>query len=559
MHTKRVKSAIIEWMKRLPWALLLLFGCDGSTPAMDAGVDAGVDAGRSYRDSGPIERVDFPAMGSLAQPSGAGSFRFGAASAATQIEDMNTSTDWYVWTAPAPEGLARSTFVDDGVRGYTRALEDVELVASMGLDSSRFSVEWARVEPQRDMISEDALTHYGALIDRLGERGIRPMITIHHFGNPLWVDDPRRVAAEDTCAAGPTDAFLCGWGHPEGGPLIVEEIAEHACLLAQRYGDRVDEWATFNEPVNYLFASYGTGAFPPGRSLLFASFDAFVAVVRNVIAAHVAMYRAIKDCDPMDADGDGVNAVVGLTLSVVDWVPARNNQPSTREADVAAAERMRYVYHQLLADSVRNGTFDADLDGVAEESQPTWAGTLDWLGVQYYFRAGVTAMPGIIPVVAATPCFGPLDLGACLEPEDATHWVPSMRYEYYEPGLYDILMEYHERYADLPLTVTEAGIATEVGRRRAENVVRTLEQIHFARRAGADVRGYYHWSLMDNFEWSEGYVPRFGLYRVDRTGTYDRVATEGATVLGDIATSRALTVEQREGYGGVGPMTPEPQ
>ena len=132
-----------------------------------------------------------------------------------------------------------------------------------------------------------------------------------------------------------------------------------------------------------------------------------------------------------------------------------------------------------------------------------------------------------------------------------------MRYEYWAPGLATILGEFAARYDGLPLTVTEAGIATHVGRRRAENVVRTLEQIEVARQAGADVRGYYHWSLTDNFEWAEGYGPQFGLYSVDRTGDYPRTATEGATVLGEIAGARTLTVAQRETYGGLGPMTPE--
>ncbi len=291
--------------------------------------------------------------------------------------------------------------------------------------------------------------------------------------------------------------------------------------------------------------------------MLFSDFDGFMNVVRNFIRAHVAMYQALKTCDTMDADGDGETASVGLTLSVVDWVPARRNRPSTDPEDVAAADRMRYVYHFLLADALREGTFDADLDGTGEESQPDWADKLDWLGVQYYFRAGVTGRNGLVPGVNATPCYGPLDAGACLPPEDETHWVPQMGYEYYEPGLYEILMDYHERYADLPLLVTEAGIATDVGARRAENVVRTLEQIHFARRAGADVRGYYHWALMDNFEWAEGFEPRFGLYRVDRTGDYPRTATEGATVFGAIAGAHSLTIDQRDAYGGLGPMTPE--
>jgi beta-glucosidase len=536
---------------------LVLAGCDGGGGTADAGSDAGVDGGRVLPDAGPIEQVDFPAMGSLASAAGRDSFRFGVASAATQIEDMNTTTDWYVWTSPTPGGLGRGEFVGDAVRGYTNAVEDVGLMTAMNLDSSRFSVEWARVEPVRDMVSEDALTHYGELLDELVAQGLRPMITVHHFSAPVWVDDPRLAVTGNDCPDGPTDTHLCGWGHPEGAPMIIEELAEHACLLAERYGDRVDEWATINEPVNYIFASYGTAQFPPGRQLALADFDGFLEVVRNFIRAHVAMYEAIERCDTMDADGDGSASDIGLTLSVAEWVPARNNRPSTNAVDVAAADRMRYVYHFLLVDALREGGFDADFDGTLEESHPDWRGTLDWLGVQYYFRAGVTGQAPLIPRIEVTPCFGPLDQGACIPPEDPTHWVPTMHYEYYAQGLYNILMDYHERYGDLPLTVTEAGLATEVGRRRAENVVRTLEQIANARRAGADVRGYYHWTLMDNFEWAEGYEPRFGLHRVERTGDYARVPTEGATVMGQIAGSRTLTVEQRRTYGGIGPMTPE--
>jgi beta-glucosidase len=541
--------------------VLLLIACDGGTPtdagAVDAGTDAGRDAGRSYPDAGPLEDITFGEIGSISEPSGADSFRFGAASAATQIEDMNTTTDWYAWTAPAPDGLANGTFVDDAVRGYSLAIDDIELMTETNLDSYRFSVEWSRVEPMRDVIDDAAIAHYDAFIDGLVAADLRPMITIHHFSNPTWVDDPRRVEMEDDCAGGPTDAWLCGWGHPEGGPMIIEEIAEHACRLGMEYGDRVDEWATINEPVNYLFASYGSGFFPPGRAMLFADFEGFLDVVRDFISAHAAMYDALKTCDTIDADGDGVAANVGLTLSVVDWVPARSNEPSEVQADVDAAARMRYVYHYLFIDSVRDGTFDPDLDGTADEPHPEWADSLDWLGVQYYFRAGVTARPGIVPGVEATPCFGPLDMGACIPPEEPTHWIPAMRYEYWERGLYDILVELGDRFDGLPLTVTEAGIATEVGARRAENVVRTLEMIHFAREAGVDVRGYYHWSLTDNFEWAEGYEPRFGLYRVEREGDYERVATEGATVMSTIAMTRLLTIGQRETYGGLGPMTPE--
>ena len=199
---------------------------------------------------------------------------------------------------------------------------------------------------------------------------------------------------------------------------------------------------------------------------------------------------------------------------------------------------------------------DVDLDQIREEEHPQWKNKLDWLGLQYYSRNGVSASPAMIPGVDATICAGGFDFGSCLPPVDETHMVPSMGYEYYEKGIYNVIMDMKKRYPTVPFVITEAGIATKVGKRRAENTIRTLEQIHRAMDDGADVRGYYHWSLMDNFEWSEGYEPQFGLYTVDRE-TYDRTPTEGATVLGELSKARKITEAQREEYGGTGPMTPE--
>ena len=339
--------------------------------------------------------------------------------------------------------------------------------------------------------------------------------------------------------------------------MVVAEMAEYAQLLAQRFGDRVDEWGTINEPINYLFASHGTGTFPPGKQKAFELLGKFMPTARDLFEAHARMYKAIKAADTVDADGDGVAAAVGIPLSVIDWQAAQNNQPSLETADIAARDKIKYLYHYLLVDSLRGGTFDADLDGIGEEFHPDWQGTIDWLGVQYYFRTGVTGSPGLLPVINLTPCFPPFDFGACLPPADPTHCIPTMGYEYYEEGLSEILIDLSKRWTDLPLLVSEGGIATTLGTRRAENVVRTLEQIEKARIFGADVRGYYHWSLFDNFEWAEGFVPRFGLFFVDYT-TYERTPTEAVGVLHDIAISHRLTRAQRQRYGGTGKMTPEP-
>lgn len=498
--------------------------------------------------------IAFAELGPVALASGAGSFRFGAASAATQIEDDNPTTDWYAWTLPEDQGgLGQGeAFVGDASKGYTMAIEDIALITALGLDSYRFSIEWARVEPQRDVIDEEALAHYDAFIDALVAAGVRPMVTVHHFSNPVWVADP----ADPDCASGPGDDNLCGLGHAEGGPLVVDEMAEHAALLAERFGDRVDEWATVNEPVNYLLAAYGVGAFPPGQTKVFALLEEFVPVVRDYALAHAAMYRALDEGDTVDADGDGDPASVGLTLSVGYWEPAAFNAPSEDPSDVTARDRLEYVYHHLLVDAIRAGRFDSDLDGELDTDLPELQGTLDWLGVQYYFRAGVTGQNGLIPVLELTPCFSTFDFGACLPPKDPSFCVPAMGYEFWAPGLYHVLVDFAERWPDLPLMVTESGLATEQGIRRAEHVVRSLEQIARARAEGVDVRGYYHWSLYDNFEWAEGFEPRFGLYHVDYD-TFTRTPTEGAEVLGVIASARLLHGADRAKYGGDGAMTLE--
>ena len=132
-----------------------------------------------------------------------------------------------------------------------------------------------------------------------------------------------------------------------------------------------------------------------------------------------------------------------------------------------------------------------------------------------------------------------------------------MGYEAWPDGIRAVIKGYADRYPTLPLVITESGIASNVGKRHAETVVRILEAVEQARKDGADIRGYYHWSLTDNFEWAEGFGPHFGLYSVDDS-TYARTPTEGATLLSAIAHARTLTSEQRQSYGGLGPMSAEP-
>ncbi|MER6119394.1 family 1 glycosylhydrolase [Streptomyces sp. NPDC001743] len=499
--------------------------------------------------------VSFSSIGSLAAPSGKGSFRFGVSSSATQIEDRNTDTDWYKWSQPAPEGLGKSPFVGEGVKGYSKAIEDIGLLEDLNVDSYRFSIEWARIEPRRNQINEAALDHYSKQLDALIARGIRPMIVVHHFANPVWVDNPE----DPGCTKGPSDTNLCGLDHPVGGPLVVKEMAEHAKLLAERFGDRVDEWATLNEPMVYMLFSHAFGAGPPGKANLATNFSSkFVPALRQYINAHAAMYRAIKRYDRHDADRDGLNSTIGLTASVKQYVAVRDGKVSTEPRDTAARDRFRRFFELNILDSLWKGDFDTDFDGTADEPHPDWKGTLDWLGIQLYDRTGVsdpgdTPGPGTLPVINVDTC----GTAPCLPASDPSYFIPAMGYESDPSGLYPVLKDFGARYRGLPLVVSESGIATNSGKRRAEFTVRALEQIQRVRAEGVDVRGYYHWSLMDNFEWLQGYGARFGLYEVDRT-TMKRTPTEAAKVYSAVAEARTLTPQIRKLYGGSGPLSPEP-
>lgn len=498
--------------------------------------------------------VGFGESGSTSADTGDGSFTFGVATAATHIEDMNDHVDWEYWTRPVADGGygQGAAYLGDAVQGYTRMLDDVELISNLGVDSYRFSMEWARIEPERDKVEEAPLQRYSDFIDALVEKDIEPMVTIHHFSNPLWV----AVPGELDCADGPTDTNLCGWSHPEGGPLIIEELVEHAAMLAKRYGDRVDDWVTINEPVNYSLSSYAITAFPPGADLLLNQPQAWLASFKNLIAAHSAIYDAIKANDTVDADGDGVAASVGLSLNVSNFEPVNmNGAMPVDQAAIDATARYKYFYQELFPKSIIEGNFDADFDMVAEEDHPEWRGRMDWLGVQYYSRVGVTPN-AFFPFIMAVPCAVGPEFGGCLPPLDRTKCVPSMNYEWQEEGVYEVLKEYSAAWPDLPMLVTESGIAATEPQRRSEHIVRSLEQIAKARDEGVDVRGYYHWTLMHNFEWAEGYGPKFGLYSVDRT-TFERTPTSAVDTLKDITRRRGLTQEQIDTLGGNGPLTLE--
>jgi beta-glucosidase len=483
------------------------------------------------------------------------SFIWGAATAAHQIEGGNTNNNWYQFeTLDSFKGKTKGPS-GQAADSYRRYEEDADLGRALGLNSYRLSIEWSRVEPKRDQWDEVAFAHYGAVIDAVVSRGMRPMITLHHFTDPIWVND---LSQYDACAKNDWKPLgeqnLCGWANN----AVREEFVEFVAEVARRFGDRVDDWITFNEPTGLLSAGYMYGAFPPGRTLTPYA-ELALPVLRQLLQAHAEAYDAIHGADKFDADADGRAAQVGFSQAVGWYVPADSNNAE----HVVAAEQAVYFMHYLFVDALIHGGLDADLDQVQDEVHEAWKGKLDYLGLQYYFRAPTTYFPLLPPIVFA-PCLsqieaslpGALELLNCpaIDPGRLT----TMGYEHAPEGLYQVGRALAARYPTLPLLITENGIATQSGKRRAQSLVRHLEEAHRLIEDGVDLRGYYHWSLIDNFEWAEGYSQRFGLYRVDYQ-TFARSETEGATVYRQIlAAGGTLSPALRSEYGGDGSLDPEP-
>eukprot|EP01134_Creolimax_fragrantissima_P008080 CFRG8080T1 len=497
-------------------------------------------------------------------------FMFGASSSATQIEDKNNYTDWWYYGLPHEEGGKGKlpNPVGNAAMGYTMVNEDIRILEDMGLDSYRFSIEWGRVWPNgpNEHHDVDVLAYYRAQLESMKVKGITPVVTIHHFSNPIWVDN--MLAEGESCSF--SDTNMCGWHGPHQ-KVIIAALVKHTELLATELGDLIDHWCTLNEPVNYILSAWGFGIFPPGHTLLF-SLPLLMDVFRGFLEAHSQMWDTLKAKDTIDADGDGDAAIVGFTLSVAEWVPAHNNKPSTDLVDVTAARNTEYAYNHWYTQCILNGTFDADWsqNATTMEQRPDWKGKLDFVGLQYQYTTGATGQPGLISQLKATPCIpgsgldygsSGIDYGGCLPPPaDPNHWIPTMGYEFLEVGLYNIVLSYKEKYPNLPVVITESGIACNADERRAQHIVRNLEQIGRAIQNGANVKGYFHRSLTDSFEWTKGFEPSFGLYRMEDPagGNYTRIATAGANIMKKIVNEgKSLSADIRSKFGGYGPLAPE--
>ena len=420
------------------------------------------------------------------------SFVFGTATAATQIEGGCATSDWHAF-ARLPGRVKNGDTPDVACDSWRRWREDVELQRALGVGAYRMSVEWARIEPRQGHIDTAALGEYRRMLGALKDAGIEPMVTLHHFTLPLWLSD--------------RGGLLAG-----GFPGL---LARFARTVVRALGDVCRFWVTINEPNVLAAHAYLLGVWPPAATNPLEAVRAHHAL----LAAHVAAYRALKD-----ERGDDVQVGVAHHLRVSE--PARPDSP----ADRTMARVFARVFNEAFAIATCTGRMYGPADALVrgpDGFRVTEArGTQDFYGLNYYSRDVVrfsTKHAGVL--FAERPV-----------PDGAE--VNDLGWEVYPEGL-GILVREWARRSGLPVYVTENGIADAADTRRASFLVRHLAEIARAIADGVDVRGYFHWSLLDNFEWAEGYGPRFGLVEVDRA-TQERRVRESGKVYATIARSRAL-------------------
>jgi len=412
-------------------------------------------------------------------------FLWGTATSAYQVEgsplaDGAGASIWHRF-AHTPGRVADGSTGDLACDHYRRYLDDVALMQSLGTNAYRFSVAWGRVMPRgRHAVNPPGLDFYERLVDALLARGIEPMVTLYHWDLPAALDD------------------LGGWLNPD----IAGWFAEYATVVFRRLDDRVKLWTTINEPWVITDGGYLHGTLAPGHR---SHFEAPIAS-HHLLRAHAEAVKAYR------AEG---RHRVGVVVNLEPKYPA-----SADPADQAATMRADTYMNRQYLDPLLLGRYPDGMGEIFGEAWPRWPDDdlalmrqpIDFLGVNYYTRGLTRFDPHAWPLRAA--------------PERrprATY--TETGWEVFAPALTDVLVWVKERYGGLPIYVTENGAAFFdppclesdglADPLRVDYLRRHLAALHAALERGVDVRGYFVWSLLDNFEWAHGYTKRFGLVHVD--------------------------------------------
>jgi beta-glucosidase len=416
-------------------------------------------------------------------------FLWGTATASYQIEgaydeDGKGPSIWDTF-AHTPGNIADASTGDVACDHYHRMPDDVALMARMGVNAYRFSISWPRIEPEDGAVEMRGVAFYDRLVDELLEHRIAPVVTLYHWDLPQWAED------------------MGGWLERD----TAQRFADHAEWMVENLGDRVHTWITLNEPVVASTFGYGFGTHAPGKVLMFDSFTA----THHLLLGHGLAVQAMRAA----AEGD---LRIGITHNLSPVHPE-----SDTDEDRAAAASLDAIQNRIYMDSVLLGEYPdpevvaipVDRSCVLHGDLATIAQPLDVLGINYYN-----------PTLVSAPAEGnPLPFELKQFPSEDT---TDMGWPVVPDGLRDVLVQQKERYGDSlpPVMVTENGVAypdmfvdgdapSVDDPRRVQYLREHIAAVGRAIDEGVDVGGYFVWSFLDNFEWAEGYRPRFGLVYTD--------------------------------------------
>jgi beta-glucosidase len=386
---------------------------------------------------------------------------------------------------------------------YNRFREDFDLAKQMGHNAHRFSLEWARIEPEQGKFNQKEIAHYKEVIAELRKRGIEPFVTLWHFTNPIWFSK------------------LGGFANAHN----IKYFTRYADVVSRQLGDSVRFWITINEPEIYAFNSYFRGVWPPFKK----SKGAYIKVIQNLIAAHKSAYqiihRNIKSAEVGIAKNNSYfdpapSRAVRFPHRFIIWL--RNKFQNDIFANAYAF--LRKTGKRCAArsgDGVERGTKNP-LDILLTRFVKWWwndrilnaiQGHQDFIGLNYYFHNRIKNLK-----------FNQND----------NKEVSDLGWEIYPEGLYHVLKDL-KKY-NKPIYITENGLADAKDGKRAQFIKDHIFWMRKAMAEGADVRGYFHWSLIDNLEWDKGFGPRFGLIEVDYE-TMERRIRESARAYKEIIKS----------------------
>jgi beta-glucosidase len=420
-------------------------------------------------------------------------FLWGTATAAHQVEGSNHNNNWAAWERDPGRIHAgqRAGRAADWWSG--RWKEDFDRAADTGQNAHRFSIEWSRVQPTPDHWDEAAIDRYREMARGLERRGMMPVVTLHHFTDPLWLSERG------------------GWENDETPQLFNRYVAKVVDALKEY----VTLWVTINEPNLYTFFGYLDGAFPPGKNDMGAAYT----VIRNLVRGHALAYKTIHEIQ--------VQSRVGFAHHYRGFYPARSWLP----LDQVAAKMFFQNLNMTFVGALTNGRLNFFNK---RERMPEVLKTQDFFGLQYYS----------VDMVAIDPTRRQDFFARRFSPKDAevseTGFIANAPW-----GLYDAI-----RWAQgfkIPIIITENGIEDSTDSLRPRYLVEHLHQLWRALNANWPVKGYFYWTLVDNFEWERGWSQRFGLWGLD-TSTQARIRRASVDLYAAICKENALSYEVVEKY-----------